>query len=460
MLKKLLKKENDENSQKEKISPKNNKGMDFEQAVNFIQEEMMRNTVIDGNEVTLDDKQRVLNLAMSRNKEAVGRAKYYIEKTFEQEGIEVNGYNLKDLAQETFAKVWGLDVLEKYTSDKLIDEIRVNGPDTIFIVKKGIPNRIKEKFQSEESIEHIIKRMIMENLGTVIDESNPRIEAVLLNGARLTAMCPPVSPKWVFALRLHESFNPTLENYLKSETFDEKVWDTLRTLVKGRAKILISGNVGSGKTTLLRKLVGEVNDRLRIYVIGKDLEVLLQNLYDNKDIIETQEQPHLDIYMKDLLYSALRMSPDIIIVEEFRGAGEAIEAIRSCTRGFDGSMATAHFNTPQEAVEGCALYMLEEGLSLPIEMAKLRVTRAYDIVVQMLSDSITGKKKVVGITEIGADKDGEIYYNDLLKWVPTREDEYFGEGTWEFQEKPSRGLMSKLLINVKKQDLEKLGWVY
>lgn len=432
--------------------------MNFSEAVNFIQDEMMRNTIIEGEEVTLDDKQRILNLASSRDRLAVEKAKYYIEKTFEQEGISVNGYNLKELAEDIFAKIWGLDILEKYSTDKDIDEMRVNGPDKIFIVKKGISRRIEDKFESEEIIELIIKRMIMESLGAVIDESNPRIEAILKNGARLTAMCPPISPKWIFSLRLHESFNPTLVNYLKSETFDMKVWNILKTLVKGRAKILISGNVGSGKTTLLRKLVGEVNDH-RIYVIGKDLETLLQNMYPNKDIVETQERPHLDIYMKDLLYSALRMSPDIIIIEEFRGAGEAIEAIRACTRGFDGSMATAHFNTPEEAVEGCALFMLEEGLSLPLDIAKLRVTRAFDIVIQMLSDSITGKKKVVGITEIGADNEGNIYYNDLLKWLPDERDEYFGNGAWQLLDKPSNNLIKKLLINVKEEELEELGWI-
>lgn len=460
MLKKLLKKETMEKQEnKAQTYSKKNRQMDFEESVNFIQEEMMRNTKIGEMEVTADEKQRVLNLAMSRDKKAIEKAKHYIKKTFEQEAVTAEGYNLETLTEQIFSKIWGLDVLEKYTGDKTIDEIRVNRPDKIILVRKGIPHEIKEKFSSEEDIELIIKRMVMENLGSVIDESSPRMEAVLLNGARLTAMCPPISPRWVFTLRLHESFNPTLENYIASETFDKGIWDALKVLVKGRAKILISGNVGSGKTTLLRFLAGQINKKLRIYVIGKDLEVLLQNLYPDMDIIETQEQPHLDIYMKDLLYSALRMSPDLIIVEEFRGAGEAIEAIRSCTRGFDGSMATAHFNTPEEAVEGCALYMLEEGLSLPIEMAKLRVTRAYDIVVQMLSDSITGKKKVVGITEIGADKYGKIYYKELLKWVPEKEDEYFGNGTWKYKDMPSKGLVSKLLINAEKQELEKLGWI-
>ena len=433
--------------------------MNFEGAINFIQEEMMRNTIIEGNEVTSDNKQKILNLAMSRDKKAIEKTKYYIEKTFEEEGISVKGYSLKELTEEIFAKVWGLDILEKYINDKDIDEIRVNRPDMIKIVKKGIPQKIPDKFNSEEDIELIIKRMIMENYGAIIDESKPDLEEILLNGARLTAMCPPESPKWIFTLRLHESFNPTLENYIKSETFDNGVWNLLRTLVKGRAKILISGNVGSGKTTLLRTLVGQINNNLRIFVIGKDLEGSLQNLYLKKDIVEAQEQPHLDIYMKDLLYRALRMGPDVIIIEEFRGAGEAIEAIRACTRGFDGSMATAHFNTPEEAVEGCALFMLEEGLSLPIEMAKLRITRAYDIIVQMSSDSITGKKKVIGVTEIGADKEGHIYYNDLLKWIPEREDEYFGKGNWTFQSKPSKGFISKLMKNVKEQELEKLGWV-
>lgn len=433
--------------------------MSFADTHSFVQEEMMRNSKINNEEVTYDEKQRTLSLAMSRDRQAIKKAKYYILEILKENNINVIGYKKEELAEEIFAKNWGLDGLEKYAIDDITDEIRVNSKDSIRIVRKGVPQKIDFKFNSDEEIENIIKRMIVEDMGTSIDMSNPKLEAVLSDGSRLTATCPTITKPWTFILRRPDSFKPTLDNYIQKETLNEKVWEAIGILARGRASMLISGNVGAGKTTFMRKVVGELNEILRIGVIGKDSEVLLQDHYPDRDIVELQEQAHLNIYMKDLFVLMLRMSPDVLIIEEFRGAGEAIEAVRACTRGLDGSMATAHFNTAEEAVEGTALFMLEEGLAIPMNMAKLRVARAFNIIIQMVGDAITGKKKIVGITEIGADSEGEVFYNELMKWVPVEDDDYFGTGEWVFKGKPTDKLIKKLLKGVKKEELAAMGWL-
>lgn len=433
--------------------------MSFEEAINYIQEQMVITTTINNINVSYEEKQHILSLAMSRNRDAINKAKDYIFMTLKEHNIVVEGYSTIELSEELFAKNWGLDGLEEYAIDDVTDEIRVNGTSQIRVVRKGIPKTINFKFNDEIEIENIIKRLIIEDVGSSIDRSNPKIEAVLADGTRLTATCPPITKTWTFILRRPASFKPTLDNYIKKETLDKKVWDAISILARGRASMLFSGNVGAGKTTFMRKVVAELNDKLRIGVIGKDSEVLLQNEYPDRDIIEMEEQEHLGIMMKDLFVLMLRESPDVLVIEEFRGAGEAVEAVRACTRGLDGSMSTAHFNTAEETVEGTALFMLEEGLNIPIEMAKLRVARAFNIVIQMVGDAITGKKKVVEITEIGADKEGNVFYNELIKWVPLEEDDYYGKGSWEFVSKPSPGLKQKLLKGVKKIELDELGWL-
>lgn len=454
----LFRKKNKEKDSIKKIENKESEAT-LEEAIAFIQEEMIRTTIIDDKTVEYNEKQHILSLAMSRDREAIKKSKYYIKRTLENSNIYLKGYNSTELSELIFAKNWGLDGLERYAIDNSTDEIRVNKFNQIRIVKNGIPQKVNFKFENESEIENIIKRLIIEDLGSSIDRSNPSIEAVLADGSRLTATCPPISSSWTFILRRPASFIPTLENYIKRETLDIKVWEAISLLARGRASILYSGNVGAGKTTFMRKVAGELNEKLRIGVIGKDSEVLLSNEYPNKDIIELQEQEHLGIKMKDLFVLMLRESPDVLIMEEFRGAGEAVEAVRACTRGLDGSMATAHFNTAEEAIEGMALFMLEEGLTVPIDMAKLRVARAFNIIVQMEADALTGKKKIIEVMEIGADKEGQIYYNQLIRWMPEKDDDYFGKGEWFFTNKPTDKLIYKLLKGVGKDELIKMGWL-
>jgi|GEM_PF-997678 len=428
------------------------------EAEQFIRSTMMKASTLDGKTYSSELEHEILSKAMGREPKAIDQAKELILETINDNKISVEGYSTKELAERIFANVWGLSVIEEYASDYETDEIRVNSYNKIYIVKNGIPQKLDISFPSEDEVEILIKRVVMEDTGVSIDMSNPRIESVLGDGSRLTAVAPPISKNWSFILRRHCSFNPTVDNYLKKETFDEKTWKALSLLVRGRASMLYSGNVGAGKTTLMRKLIGELNDKLRIASIGKDIEVLIQNLYPDKDVIELEEQAHLGIGMKELFITLLRESPDAIVVEEFRGGGEAIEAVRACTRGLDGSMATAHFNTPEEAVEGTALFMLEEGLAIPMDMAKLRVARAFNIVVQMTGDAITGKKKLVSITELTTDEQGQVNFNELLRWKPSSYN-YYGEGDWEFVGKPSKGLQFKLLKNVRKEELEEMGWL-
>ena len=372
-------------------------------------------------------------------------------------GINLEGATPDEAAKIIYSQNWVLDVVEKYYRDKEVDEIRVNGPGNIYVVRRGKSEKAPESFESEEKVETVIKRMIIDDVGISLDRSSPRVESVRKDGSRLTATCYPVSKTWTFVLRKHDTFEMTVDNLIKYKTMDERVWEILRLLVKGRVNLLFSGNVGSGKTSLMRKLIETTDPALRILVIGKDLELKLLDHYPDKDIIEMEEHAHLGASMKELFETALRESPDCIIIEEFRGVGEAIEAIRACTRGHYGSMASAHFNNAEEAVEGTAMMMLEEGLNLPLDLAKLRMARAFNVVIQMYGDAQTGVKKLVSITEIYVDKGNNINYIPLVEWVPSGE-EYTGAGKWEVRGNPSPKLMAHIARTVSREEIEKAGW--
>ncbi len=432
-----------------------NTDMTLDEMYIYVQEQMLKS---DDSE-DADDKQSILSNAMSGDTKAIKIVKDKIREYIENSRKTVKEMDIDTAVDEIYARGWGLGPVDKYSSDDTIDEIRVNGPDNIYIVKNGISERTNVKFKDESEIETIIKRMIMEDVGITLDRSSPRIESVRKDGSRLTATCYPVTKTWTFILRKHTSFTPTIENYLKSKTIDNNVWQVLSVLVRGRASLLISGNVGSGKTTLMKRLVGELNEKLRVLVIGKDLELKLSEEYPMRDIIELEEHTHVGATMKALFETTLRESPDVIIVEEFRGSGEAIEAVRACTRGLPGSMATAHFNSAEEAIEGTGLFMLEEGLNLTLDMAKLRVARAFNIVIQMYGDAITGYKRLISITEVLADEEGKISYNELIRWKPCLDDCYMGDGNWEIVNKPSQQMINHLIKNVSYEELEKMGWL-
>lgn len=380
-----------------------------------------------------------------------------IEDILAHNNKSVQGLSLKEAAFLIYSKTWGLGVCEKYNRDPEVDEIRVNRPDQVFIVKHGKSQKVPEAFENETEVETTIKRMFMDDTGAFLDKSNPTLESVRKDGSRLTATCYPVTDTWTFVLRKHGTFVPTLDNYIKSGTFDKTCWNVLNLLVKGRASIIISGNVGAGKTTLMRRLIGELDNSLRIISIGKDSELRIKDQYPEKDVIELEEHKSKGADMRALFNTVLRYSPDVLITEEFRSAEETLHAIRACNRGLPGSMASAHFDSALAAVEGAALMLLETGLGLSLEMAKIRIARAFNIVVQMYGDSITGKKKIISITEVFVNAANEVQYRELVRWEPSGEN-YMGNGKWVLDKSPSKTLITHLLKNIKKEDLEVVGW--
>ena len=247
-----------------------------------------------------------------------------------------------------------------------------------------------------------------------------------------------------------KNFVPSAQNLIKSETLDNKLLDLLSFLVNGRANILISGGTGTGKTTLLRFLVNYMNENLRIVTLETDCELELRDVYPDRDIVEMEEHTEIGLTMKKQFRTTLRYSPDVIIVGEIRGMGEAVEAVKACTRGHNGSMATIHFGSPEEAIEGCGRMMLEEGLNLPLDVAQMWVASAFDIVIQMFADSRRGIKKITRVTEV-RNENNKIKYRDIAVWEPSGSD-YF-KGRWIYPNSISDELLKRMARFNPRQDL-------
>ncbi|MEW6727571.1 MAG: ATPase, T2SS/T4P/T4SS family [Bacillota bacterium] len=389
-----------------------------------------------------EEQTQVFRAAAGGIPEAIAEAKRRLESIISREMIHVDDEMTSDaIAEEIFRRVWGLDKLQDLYDDPAVDEIRVLDSGRVYVSRRGKNTPVALQLNQHE-IERLIKRMIMHDVGVALNESSPRLEAVRLDGSRLTALCRPVARGFCFALRKHGTVEMTVPNLTRLGTLNERVWKALSLLVRGRRNILIIGPVNSGKTSLLRRLIGELPANLSIRILDLDNEIRASEAYPDRDILELEAHPEVGAPMKKLFESILRLSPDVIIVGEFRGVGEALEAIRACIRGHDGSMATAHFTSPAEAVRGTAMLMLEEGLNLSLDMAQAQVARAFNVVVQMFSDSTRGVKKIVSVTEI-EESGGEITYRELIRWEPFTAD-YLGPGKWVFENVPGPAACEKM----------------
>lgn len=374
------------------------------------------------------ERERVLYLAKAGVPGYGQEARQIVRSLMDTYGLSVSGMTRAAAAGKIYEYLWGLDVLEELYNLPHVDELRVNNPGKVYYQDRGRNRQADVRFRDDEHISKIIARLLEHDRAS-LDESNPGCESRRLDGARLTALGPPVARGPCFVLRKHGTFDISDDNYLLSGTMDPYTQAMLKLLVKGRANILICGDSNVGKTTLLRWLAGFLHPRLRVISIETDRELLLDEWYPDRDIISLEAHPETGWVLRRLFVTALRLSPDVIIVGEARGLGEAGQMVNAIRSGHHGSMGTIHVASVYEAVSVLAQMVLEEGRRLPVQLLEDQIASAFNVVVQMYGNSVTGAKKIEHVVEVQKGKEGP-EFRELCVWQPSEES--YEQGEWVY----------------------------
>src|ERR671924_54335 len=102
----------------------------------------------------------------------------------------------RDLARvvnEVSDAVVGMGPIEFLLKDPDVTEVMVNGPDDVYVERKGRIERVADRlFEGEESVHHLIERIVAP-LGLRVDATSPWVDARLPDGSRVHAIVPPLS---------------------------------------------------------------------------------------------------------------------------------------------------------------------------------------------------------------------------------------------------------------------------
>ena len=117
------------------------------------------------------------------------------------------------------------------------------------------------------------------------------------------------------------------------------------------------------------------------------------------------------------MINALRMRPDRIVVGEVRG-GEALDMLQAMNTGHDGSLTTAHSNSPRDTLRRLETMVLMAGMDLPLRAVREQIASAFDLIVHLerLAD---GTRKVMQITEVQGMEGDVIVMQDIFHYVQT-----------------------------------------
>jgi pilus assembly protein CpaF len=322
-----------------------------------------------------------------------------LDEILEAEAPDLPRPERSRIAVELVDDIVGYGPLETLLSDPEVTEIMVNGPDQMFVEKKGKLHEIEVPFRDNEHVLNIIDR-IVSSIGRHVDEASPMVDARLKDGSRVNVIIPPLSLVGpVITIRKFSKIPFTAQNLIEFGSISPKMMSFLEACVKGRLNVIISGGTGSGKTTLLNVISGFIPEDERIVTIEDAAEIQLKQTH----VVTLESRPPNmegtgQVTIRDLVRNALRMRPDRIIVGEVRSS-EALDMLQAMNTGHDGSITTTHANTPRDAMARIETMTMMAGMELPLSAIRSQIASAIDIVVQQ-SRLRDGTRKVTSICEV------------------------------------------------------------
>ena len=320
--------------------------------------------------------------------------------------------------RETFAAMWRrvygavtpLGPLAEHLADPAVEEIRINGTLSAFVLREGRRIEVAPPFASEDALVELV-HWYTDGAGSArLDRSSPMVTLTLPDGSRLhAALSPPARPLSLTIRRHVPGRFRDLADLAAAGFLPEKSIAFLTAAVQARLNILVAGGTGTGKTTFTRTLCRLLPAGERLVTIEDQAELHLWR--ELSDCVSLEGRPaNIEgrgaISIQLLVHQALRMSPDRIVIGEVRGP-EALDLLDAMNTGHPGSICTIHSETPRDTLPRLARLALRNPAAPRPEAISAEIGRTVDLVLHLGVSSQDGLRqrrlRSVGVVAEGAD---------------------------------------------------------
>ena len=335
----------------------------------------------------------------ARKKQLTRQVVDMLEEVLKEDSHHLSQVDRQKAIKQVTDEIFGFGPINSLINDSTVTEIMVNGPHRIYVEREGKIFLTDITFRDNAHVLHTIDKIITP-LGRRIDESSPMVDARLPDGSRVNAIIPPLAIKGpTITIRKFSTDPYTSEDLISFGTITKEIAQFMKSCVRARLNIIISGGSGTGKTTTLNVLSSFIPDTDRIVTIEDAAELQLKQ----EHVVSLESRPpniegRGTVTIRDLVINSLRMRPDRIVVGEARG-GEALDMLQAMNTGHDGSISTVHANTARDALARLETMVLMAGMDLPIRAIREQVAAAVDLIIhiQRYSD---GTRKIMRISEV------------------------------------------------------------
>ena len=163
-----------------------------------------------------------------------------------QEDTYVSLREKAGIGKELFNALRKLDILQELLEDENITEIMINGTENIFIEKEGHLFQLTKHFSDRQKLEDVVQQIVA-GANRIVNEASPIVDARLEDGSRVNVVLFPVALNGpVVTIRKFPKEAMTMQELVMRESMSEEIDAFLKTLIRSRYNIFISGGTGCG----------------------------------------------------------------------------------------------------------------------------------------------------------------------------------------------------------------------
>jgi flagellar protein FlaI len=250
----------------------------------------------------------------------------------------------------------GFGILDGLMRDPGIEDISADGlGKPIFVYQRKYENmETNVAFSNEKDLDNLISRLSHMS-GKHISTAFPIVQGTLPGRHRLSATFRrEVSPYGgTFTIRKFREDPITITDLINMNVIDHNIAAYVWLLLENRATAMVVGATGSGKTTLMNALLTFTRMNSKIVTIEEVQEANLPHsnwtALLSRESYGAMEDNSRSISLFDLVKTAMRMRPDILVVGEVRGE-EAYVLFQAISTGH-GGISTVHADDTASAIQ-------------------------------------------------------------------------------------------------------------
>ena len=341
-----------------------------------------------------------------------------VDVLLNQQQCPLSAPEKQSMVRGVMDEIFGLGPIEEFLRDRVVSDILVNGPDQIFVERRGRLESTEGRFRDNQHLMQVIQR-IAARVGRRIDESSPMLDARLDDGSRVNAIIPPLALDGpAMSIRRFATIPLDIEALIAADVLTREMADFIQACVKCKKNIVVSGGTGSGKTTMLNVLSQWIPPDERVVTIEDAAELQLQR----EHVVRLETRPANiegkgEVTQRDLLRNTLRMRPDRIIIGEVRGA-EALDMLQAMNTGHEGSMTTVHANNARDSLRRIENMVSMAGLNFPIHAIRQQTQSAVHLLMH-LGRMTGGRRRVLSISEVTGMEGDAICLQNIFQYEQT-----------------------------------------